>query len=113
MPRKKLSPLAVRTAAFAGLVASLGAALTWLLIWTELRYGPVSVNWTVFSVIAALMLSCELLPATWIRYGALTTRHATLDVRVRVDAARVAGCRRQRRPGRGDIERDRQTRPTR
>ena len=73
MPRKKLSPLAVRTAAFAGLVASLGAALTWLLIWTELRYGPVSVNWTVFSVIAALMLGCELLPATWIRYGALTT----------------------------------------
>ena len=73
MPRRKFSPLAVRSAAFAGLVASLGAALTWLLIWTELQYGPVSVNWTVFSVIAALMLGCELLPATWIRFGALAT----------------------------------------
>lgn len=73
MPRTKRSPIAVRTAVFGGAVAMLGIALTWLLIWTELQYGSLAVNWTVFSIITALMLACEMIPATWIRFGPVTT----------------------------------------
>ena len=73
MPHTKHSPTAVRTAIFTGVVALFGAALMWLLIWSELQHGSVSVNWTLFAVIAALMLICELVPATWIQFGPVAT----------------------------------------
>ena len=63
-PRSRHS---IRIAVLAGVVALLGAGLTWLLVWLELERGRLDVNWTVFAVIAGLMLICERIPATWIR----------------------------------------------
>jgi len=50
-------------------IAALGSTLTWLLVWLELQRGHLDANWTVFAVIAGLMLICERIPATWIRIG--------------------------------------------
>jgi len=47
----------------------LGAAMTWFLVWTELRLQPLEVNWRAFGVFAALLLICEHSPRTWIRFG--------------------------------------------
>ncbi len=63
-PRSRHS---IRIAILAGVVALLGAGLTWLLVWLELQRGRLDVNWSVFAVIAGLMLICERIPATWIR----------------------------------------------
>src|SRR5262245_7354631 len=50
-------------------VALMGVAMAWFLIWTEIRLQPLTVNWPVFAVIAALLLFCERSPRTWIRFG--------------------------------------------
>jgi hypothetical protein len=50
-------------------IASLGAAMSWFLIYTELNLQPLEVNWSVFGVIAAVLLFCERSPRTWIRFG--------------------------------------------
>jgi diguanylate cyclase (GGDEF)-like protein len=50
-------------------IALLGAAMSYFLIWTEIRLQPLTVNWPVFAVIAALLLFCERSPRTWIRFG--------------------------------------------
>ena len=73
MPRDRKPHQPRRTAVFAGTVGALGAALTWMLVWTELHTDPAPVNWTLFAVIAAAMLVCERIPATWIRFGPVAT----------------------------------------
>jgi diguanylate cyclase (GGDEF)-like protein len=50
-------------------IALLGAAMAWFLIWTEVHLRPLTVNWPVFTIIAALLLVCERTPRTWIRFG--------------------------------------------
>jgi diguanylate cyclase (GGDEF)-like protein len=50
-------------------IVLLGAAMTWFLVWTELRLQPLEVNWRGFAVFAALLLICERTPRTWIRFG--------------------------------------------
>jgi hypothetical protein len=47
----------------------LGVAMTWFLVWTELRLQPLEVNWRAFAVFAVLLLICERSPRTWIRFG--------------------------------------------
>ena len=58
-----------RAAITAVAIASLGASMTWFLVWNEIRAGSTSIDATVFIVMAILLLVCERVPATWIRFG--------------------------------------------
>jgi diguanylate cyclase (GGDEF)-like protein len=63
------SPRRVRGVLLASIVASIGVILTWVLVWTEIHSEPADVHWTLFAVIALLLLYCDRSPRTWIRFG--------------------------------------------
>ncbi len=69
MPNNLRPHSSLRLTVFAVVIALLGAAMTWFLVWTELNSGLSEVNWPVFVVIAGFMLVCERVPATWIKFG--------------------------------------------
>ncbi len=49
------------------LIAVTGVALTFTLVWVEVGQGEVPVDWTMFVVMASLLVVCEWSPRFWIR----------------------------------------------
>jgi diguanylate cyclase (GGDEF)-like protein len=59
----------LRVAIVTAATALVAVTAAWLLLYVEVGRGPVVVSWPGFFVISALLLVCERVPSTWIRFG--------------------------------------------
>ena len=50
-------------------IAVLGVALSWVLLWAEINGPAAPVDWKMIAVLGSALLVCESLPGTWIRFG--------------------------------------------
>ena len=62
-------PGMLRATILTGVLAALGAVLTWSLVWTEINSPAAPVDWSMLAVLGVCLVACERLPSTWIRFG--------------------------------------------